>query len=136
MEKHAGNQVWEALAILVAVVLWTDIWKQQRIVFKVKSDNVTALTLLIKMRTSSSTLAVIARELALRLVDLSFPPDAAHTPGVGHIFADKLSRVFSPTGKGVLTPDLHPAMATAQIANVPVRGSSFYKVSNTVDQQE
>ena len=88
--EACGQQVWEALAILVAVVLWTHIWKQERIVPKVKSDNVTALTLLIKMHTSSSTLAVIARELALRRVDLSFPPDAAHTAGVGHISADKL----------------------------------------------
>ena len=102
--------------------------ERERIVFKVKSDNVTALTLLIKMRTSSPTLAVIARELALHLVDLSFTPDAAHTPGVGHVFADKLSRVFSPTGKGVLTPDLHPAMATAQVAHAPLRCPLFYKV--------
>ena len=80
-----GQQVWEALAILVAIDLWSDTWKQQRIVLKVKSDNVTALTLLTKMRTSSSTLAIVARELALRLVNLSFPPDAEHTPGAGHV---------------------------------------------------
>ena len=68
------------------------------------------------MRPPSPELAVIARELAIRIVELSFPPDAQHTLGVGHIFADKLSRVFSPTGKGVLAPDLHPAMDTATVA--------------------
>ena len=124
-----GQQVWEALAILVAVDLWSDTWKQQRIFLKVKSDNVTALTLLTKMRTKkdSPELAIIARELALRLVDLSFPPDAEHTPGLGHVFADRLSRVFAPTGKGFITSDLHPAMATAQVAQAPARGPSFYK---------
>ena len=44
----------------------------------------------------SPELAIIAKELALRRVELSVPPDAQHTPGVGHIFADKLSRVFPP----------------------------------------
>ena len=72
---------------------------------------------------------MIARELALRLVELSSPSDAQHTPGAGHIFADKLSRVFSPTGKGVLTPDLYPAMATAQVAIAPERDSRFYRLS-------
>ena len=33
-----GQQVWEALAILVAIVLWSDDWQQQRIVLEVKSD--------------------------------------------------------------------------------------------------
>lgn len=82
-----------------------------------------------KLRPPSPTLAIIARELALRLVELSFPPDAQHIPGVGGIFADELSRVFSPTGKEVLTPDLHPAMATAQVAKAPVRDSSFYRIA-------
>ena len=134
-----GQQVWEALAILVAIVLWSSVWQKERIILKVKSDNVTSLTLLIKMRPSTSTvhgrqLATISRELALHLVDLSFPPDVAHTPRVGHIFADKLSRVFSPTGKGKITQDLHPAMATAQIVVAPVRDHSFYKVSDFEDQ--
>lgn len=79
-------------------------------------QSVTALTLVTKVRPQSPELAIIAREMALRLVELSSPPDAQHTPGVCLIFADKLSRVFSPTGKGVLTPDLHPAMATAQVS--------------------
>ena len=66
-------------------------WSQTRIILKVKGDNVTALTLLIKMRPSGPTMAIIARELALRLVELSFPPDATRTPGVAHVIADRLS---------------------------------------------
>ena len=128
-----GQQVWEALAILVAIDLWSDAWKQQRVVLKLAGDNVTALTLVTKMPPPSPTLAIIARELSLRLVELSFPPDAQHTRGVGHIFADKLSRVFSPTGKGVLTPDLHPAMATVQVAEAPVRDATFYRLAATTE---
>ena len=124
-----GQQVWEALAMLTAIDLWSATWKQRRIVFKITGDNVTALTLVTKMRPPSPEFVIIARELALRLVELSFPPDAQHTPGVGHIFADKLSRVFAPTGKGVPTPDLDPAMITVQEAIAPERNSHFYRLS-------
>ena len=94
-----GQQVWEALAMLTAIDLWFDKWKMRRIFLKITGDNVTALTLVTKMSPSGPELAIIARELALRLVELSFPPDAQHTPGVGHIFADALSRIYSPTAQ-------------------------------------
>ena len=89
-----GQQLWECLAILVAIDMWSKLWNQQRIILKVRSDNVGALTLLLKMRPANATIAIVARELALRLADLSFPPDAMHTPGVAHVLADRLSRVF------------------------------------------
>ena len=83
-----GQQLWKALAILVAIDLWAKEWLQQRVVLKVRSDKVTALTLLTKMRPPIPTIAIVARELAMRLVDMSFPPDAEHTPGLGHVLAD------------------------------------------------
>ena len=45
-----GQQLWDALAILIAIDLWTKEWHRERIVLKVRSDNVAALTLLTKMR--------------------------------------------------------------------------------------
>ena len=77
------------------------------------------LTLLTKMRPHSSTdadghrvpnttMAVVARELATRLVDLSFPPDVEHTPGIGHVIADRVSRVYAPSGSGKVTTPLLP----------------------------
>ena len=71
---------------------------------------------------------MIARELALHLVGLSFPPDAEHVSGIGHVFADKLSRVYAPTGMGTITDDLHPAMVNARAVIAPVRGPSFYLI--------
>ena len=134
--ESAGQQCWEALAMLVAVDKWTSHWNRERIVLTVKGDNVTALTMLIKMRpktddAGASKIAIVARELALRLVDLSFPPDAEHTPGMSHIFADMLSRVDAPvTNKGmggVLAPDAHPAMLHSKRVTVPTRGTHWYK---------
>ncbi len=133
-----GQQLWEALATFIAIDMWTKEWYQERIVLQVRSDNVAALTLLTKMRppaakdddgtrVPSTTMAVVARELAMRLVDFSFPPDAEHTPGIGHIMADRLSRVYSPTGRGHITMDLHPALATASESIAPTRDSAWYQ---------
>ena len=45
------------------------------------------------MRPASPTIAIIARELALRTIELSFPPEAIHTPGVAPVMADKFFQV-------------------------------------------
>ena len=134
----AGQQLWEALAILVAVDLWVSYWSQQQVVLKVKGDNVSALVMLIKMRPKTGAdgtpkLAIVARELALRLANLSFPPDAEHTPGVSHKFADILSRVTAPLENdgqqdGILRDDAHPAMLQSARVEVPPRGKDWYRV--------
>ena len=74
-----------ALAVIVAIDLWSDQWLTDRVVLKVRSDNLSSLTLLTKMRpppardddgyrVPNTTMAVVARELAMRLVNMSFPP--------------------------------------------------------------
>ena len=67
-----GQQLWEALAILVAVDIWASQWQQHRIILKVRGDNIGALTLLIKMRPDNAKMAIVARGLALRMIELSF----------------------------------------------------------------
>ena len=110
----------------MAIDIWASFWQQSRIILKVKADNVGALTLLIKMRPGSAKIAIVARELALRLVELSFPPDALHTPGVAHVIADRLSRVHAPGGDG--TPvNSHPALAMASETSTPARERAWYR---------
>ena len=110
----------------------------QRMVLTVKSDNVSALTLLTKMRPPpardddgnripNATLAVVARELALRLVNLAFPPDAVHTPGVGHIIADRLSRTHAPDAPDCEPRHLHPALLHAKMDTAPTRSATWYR---------
>ena len=122
-----GQQTWECLAILVAIDIWACHWKQDRIVLQVRGDNVGALALLIKMRPGSPKIAIIARELALRLVELSFPPDAVHTPGLAHKVADLLSRVHAPGAIGDSDTVVHPALAQAARTEVPVRSKAWYR---------
>ena len=72
-------------------------------------------------------MAVVARELAMRLINMSFPPDPVHTPGVGHIIADRLSRVHAPDGgKGELK-HLHSALLHATADTVPPRTAEWYR---------
>ena len=122
-----GQQLWESLAILVAIDIWASRWTQSRVVLKVRGDNVGALTLLIKMRPANAKQAIIARELALRLVELSFPPDPVHTPGIAHVVADKLSRVFAPEGAGVANNKIHPALKHAAETQAPMRNEEWYR---------
>ena len=121
-----GQQLWEALAILVAVDIWASHWQQHRTVLKIRGDNVGTLTLLIKMRPDNAKMAIVAWELALRMIELSFPPDAVHTPGIAHVLADKLSRIHAPGGSGSCK-DLHPAFAQAAETVAPIRKSSWYR---------
>ena len=120
--------MWECLAILVAVRLWARLWAQDRMILRVRGDNVGALTLLIKLRpaTRNPAMGIIARELALNLAQLSFQPEAIHTPGLSHVVADLLSRIYSPTGSGTANSALHPASNNAEHSAVPERNDNWY----------
>ena len=83
--------------------------------------------MLVKMRPDGPKMATIARELALRLAKLSFPPDATHTPGVAHKIADLLSRVYMPGHSDVVDDTLHPMLAGAVRVTTPDRDDSFYR---------
>ncbi len=122
-----GQQLWECLAVLIGIDVWSAHWKQDRIVLKVRVDNVGALTLLLKVRPSIPSLAIVARELALRLVELSFIPDAVHTPGVVHVIADRLSCIFAPGGSGMASFSLHPSLKDAVLTPVPVRDRCWHR---------
>ena len=55
----------------------------------VRSDSVTALTILVKMKATGSGTNRIARELALDLGSSSyFPAVISHTPGIANVTAD------------------------------------------------
>ena len=125
--SSTGQQVWECLAVLIGVSIWCDQWRQERINLKVRGDNVGTLTLLIKLRPSSTAQAIVARELAMYLIEVSFPPEAVHTPGVSHVIADRLSRIFAPGGSQVVGAGVHPALASAVLTTVPDRPRQWYR---------
>ena len=88
----AGQQIWEALALLVALRLWRRIWMGRRPFLEVKSDNVVGSDV---VRDASSGLNLVAREFALDVSLGSYQPDlVTHAPGVAAVIADALSRRF------------------------------------------
>ena len=66
---HRGQQCWEALAILVALKAWSPLLLGRRFCWKltVRGDNVTALNLVLRMKSKPGALKSIAKELALLL---------------------------------------------------------------------
>ena len=52
-----GQQLWGWLAVLVAFDAWSHHWNQRRIVFKLRGDNIGALTICLKMRPANPAVA-------------------------------------------------------------------------------
>ena len=101
------QQAAEALAILVALRQWAPLWLDQRVRLQLRTDNVAALTTLIKMQPHSNALGIIARELALDVAASAYQPDEAiHIPGIANKAADILSRRFVPGTPPPLPPYL------------------------------
>ena len=121
-----GQQVLEALAILVAMRLWHQPGSTKRTQCSVRGDNVGALTLVVKMRPASAQQAIVARELALLTAQSAFPPSVTHTPGVAHVLADLLSRMHD-SSKDTTKVLEHPALAGASRSHCPPRPRSWYR---------
>ena len=121
----AGQQIWEALALLQAVKTWSRHWKKEGLDLMVSSDSVTALSLMISLRhkPGSRALGIIVKELALEFSRSSFRPRwHEHIPGVANDLADNLSRRFQPGF------EFHASslLKNAKEVVVPSRGPSFY----------
>ena len=73
LDKNAGGsegqQLWESLTVLIALHLWAPQWKERRIRLCVRSDNISALTMRIKMKSTGEGMGLIARELALDVAE-------------------------------------------------------------------
>ena len=92
-----AQQVAEALAVLFGLCAWLSAWEDKAPRLEVRSDSVTALSMMARMQTSSPSVGVVAREVALTLSRACVRPCViAHTPGVANELADALSRRFQP----------------------------------------
>ena len=97
-EDSRVQQALEAFCMLLALRSWHDQWSLFRSALTVKGDSIAALTTVIKLQPKSSTLAIIARELALDIADSLYSPSiVSHIPGVVNRTADSLSRRYAPS---------------------------------------
>ena len=119
-----GQQLWECLSGLIAMRLWTRWWQCKRARLRLRSDNISALTLFSQLKSHSRQLAIIAREFSLDLGAATFKPEIAqHLPGVSNVIADMLSRRYQP-GK---TFQLHPSLLQAKAVIPPTRDRTWWK---------
>ena len=104
------QQAAEALAILVALREWAPRWNNQRVSLSLRTDNVAALTTLVKLQPHSNSLGIIARELPLDIANSTFSPDeAVHIPGLANRAADYLSRICDPSQTSAPPTYLNPS---------------------------
>ena len=102
-----AQQVAEALAILFGLRAWAPQLAGQSARISVRSDSVSALTMVAKMRAKTPQSSTIARELALSMAIHDVRPRVvAHTPGVANVLADLLSRRFQPGVVWQVPPEL------------------------------
>ena len=63
--EASGQQVWEALIILVAMRAWRDLWCEGKFTICLQGDNVTALLMALRLQSPPGGVKEVARELAL-----------------------------------------------------------------------
>ena len=120
----AGQQAFEALALLVAVRLWLPQFKTQRVKICLRGDNMAALYAVAKMQPKSKALGIVARELALDLADASYSVDfLQHVAGLANVTADALSRKEQP-GKTFKLPSL---LSNAVEVKPPARAPCWWR---------
>ena len=122
--ESAAQQVVEALVVLVALRAWKCRWVHQRVILRVKSDNISALVMCMKLKTDGYGTCIIAREMALDIASTEYTPSIAeHIPGVDNIIADALSRRLQP-GANVQLPT---CLASIEEMVLPTRGKEYYR---------
>ena len=68
-----GQQLWEALSVLVALRLWAPYWNRKRVRLRVRGDNVSSLMMVVKMKSAGEGTGLIAREMALDIAETVHP---------------------------------------------------------------
>ena len=79
--------------MLCALRLWSPRWRYRRIHLRVKTDNVAALIMVVKLKASGYGVGLISREMALDIGEAHYSPQvAAHLPGQANLLADFIYR--------------------------------------------
>jgi hypothetical protein len=123
----AGQAIWEALALLIALRAWAEFWLEDpgAATILAKSDSKAALGAFEKQRSKSPHINLIARELALDRALAAYEPrlELAHVRGKRNEWADALSRLAQP-GSGAAVPG---PLRGLPCRGVGVRGPSWWR---------
>ena len=121
-----GQQTWEALALLMALRVWSPLWSGRRVVLSVRSDSVSALMAVLTLSSQGTNTNLIAREMALDIADSIYRPSViAHIPGICNVIADVLSRWYDPSKKA----ELPAPLVGATLRLLPRRDDAFFRAA-------
>ena len=96
----AAQQTVEALAALVALRSWSGRWLGLQPTIRVRSDSISALTIVLKLKTRGKGPGIVARDIALDIAEGCYQPLLAEH-GSQH---RRLSNSSKPSLAGLLTP--------------------------------
>ena len=83
-------------------------WRSQKLAVSIKSDSMSALSAVLKLKSSSADMNAVVRELALDVAEKRYDIDVvAHISGRHNVFADELSRWWEPGCAALLPRELH-----------------------------
>ena len=130
----SGQQVWESLAVLVALTVWFPFWPDRRYCFTIKSDNTSALTLAGSLKGNKS-LGLIAKEVSLLYCRAQYEPKfLSHIAGATNVAADALSRLNDPAHAYAVPPWLHEC--NCKEVKVPLRTTAYYKTLGSANPSQ
>ena len=102
-----GQDLFEALALLVAMRTWVPMWSEIPTTIVVQSDSLAALGSAAKLGSSIPHMNLIVRELALEFAEGTFEVELyGHVPGHLNVEADALSRLTDPNQAKVVPESL------------------------------
>ena len=126
----ASQQVAESQAILFGLRTWEPHWVEKAPRLEVRSDSVSALSMVARMQSTSPHIAFVAREIALSLSKSCIRPAVVeYTPGVANGLADALSRRFQPGASWCL-----PSALKAVPEQAIVRSADYYRTAASIAQ--
>ena len=102
-----GQASFEALALLVALRQWQDIWKEEATFILTRSDSIAALGALLKGNSHNLAMNKIMQEIALDMAEGIYEPQVVgHLPASWNGWADALSRLAVPGASQQLPEEL------------------------------
>ena len=127
-----GQAIWEALALLISIRIWTRWWWDREFAIVAKSDSKAALGAFEKARSKSPHINAIAREFAYDVALATYDPQFIfeHVRGKNNEWADALSRMAEPEGGASIPGPLR----SLSRARVPARGPSFWRTSGSPER--
>ena len=112
------------MCALVAMFAWAHHWQGQRSIVRVRIDSISALVLVLKLKTSGAAAGIIARDIALDIASGVYEPHVTeHVPGIANVTCDVLSRKFDPR-KSYELPRLLEGVSEQVL---PLRDSNYFK---------